>query len=245
MKSRLVAGAAALVAAVVGIVLVLSYANGADSRAMAGLSPKEVLVVTKAVPAGTPVENLSGSVQRRSLPADAVAPTALTALDGKAGQVTTADLAVGEQLLAGRLGSPESLAVPGTVPVPKGLQEVSFQLDPQRAVGGRLAAGDTVGLFLSFGDGAVPADKGKESTKLTLHKVLVTSVQRAAQAAAKNGDSASALPTGALLVTVAVTADQAQKIVFTSEFGTVWLSKEPADAETGSGTTSVKKEVYQ
>ena len=243
MKSRLVAGAVALVAAVLGVVLVLNYANGADRRAMAGLEPTEVLVVAKAVPEGTPVEQLKGSLEVRSLPADAVVPAALTSLDGQAGTVTTTALTPGEQLVPERLATPETLAEPGTVPVPKGLQEVSFQLDPQRAVGGRLAAGDTVGLFLSIDAGAVAAPEGPESTSLALHTVLVTSVQRAPQA--EGTDGGTALPAGALLVTVAVTDAQAQKIVFTAEYGSLWLSKEPADA-TRSATTPVdRKKVYQ
>ena len=56
---------------------------------------------------------------------------------------TTVDLQPGEQLLAGRFARPRALQAPGTVAVPAGLQEVSVQLEPQRAVGGRLAAGDT------------------------------------------------------------------------------------------------------
>ncbi|GAB4099302.1 Flp pilus assembly protein CpaB [Sinomonas halotolerans] len=242
MKSRLVAGAAALVAAVIGIVLVLSYASGADSRAMAGMSPKDVVVVVKAVPAGSPAETVAQSVEVRSLPADAVAPSALTSLDGTAGKVASVALEPGEQLLSERLVSPESLAQPGTVPVPKGLQEVSFQLDPQRAVGGRLAAGDTVGVFLSFEKGAVPEG---ESTKHALHRVLLTSVQRAPQAEAAEGqDAASALPGGALIFTVAVTSEQAQKIVFSAQFGTIWLSKESKDAGPGAENPIVVKEVY-
>ncbi|WCI08470.1 hypothetical protein PJ267_19735 [Arthrobacter sp. OVS8] len=54
MKSRLLAGIAALVLAIVGALLVVSYAQGADTRAVQGLDPVAVLVVKNAVPAGTP-----------------------------------------------------------------------------------------------------------------------------------------------------------------------------------------------
>ena len=50
MKSRLLAGIAALVLAVVGAILVVSYAQGADTRAVQGLEPGHVLVVQKAYP---------------------------------------------------------------------------------------------------------------------------------------------------------------------------------------------------
>ncbi|GAB2764883.1 Flp pilus assembly protein CpaB [Sinomonas soli] len=231
MKSRLVAGAAALAAAILGVILVLAYANGADARAMAGLQPTQVLVVVKPIPAGTAAEKIKDSLQLRTLPAEAIAPTALRSLDGTAGKVTTADLSEGEQLLADRLATPQALAEPGTVPVPAGLQEVSFQLDAQRAVGGRLAAGDTVGLFLSFDKGAVPSG-GPESTSLTYAGMLVTSVQRAPQTT----ESATVTPTTPFIITVAANASQASRIVFASEFGKIWLSKQPAgSAQPGPG----------
>ena len=62
MKSRLLAGIAAVVLAVVGAILVVSYAQGADQRAVQNLEPVSVLVVKAAMPAGTPVEAMSASL---------------------------------------------------------------------------------------------------------------------------------------------------------------------------------------
>ena len=132
MKSRLLAGIAALVLAVVGAILVVSYAQGADSRAVQGLQPVTVLVVSKAVPAGTSVAALKAFVTSQDLPGKAVSKSALTNLDGLAGKVTAVDLLPGEQLVAERLIEPEALKASGAIEVPKGLQEVSFQLEPQR-----------------------------------------------------------------------------------------------------------------
>ena len=113
------------------------------------------------------------------LPGTAVAKSALQNLDGLAGKVTAVDLLPGEQLVAERLIAPEELKASGSVEVPEGLQEVSFQLEPQRVVGGRLAPGDHVGIFISLKSGGLEAKPDKETTQLTIHKVLVTAVQRA------------------------------------------------------------------
>jgi hypothetical protein len=52
VKSRLLAGAAAVVLALVGAMLVITYAQGADQRAVKNLEPVEVLVVkTRFLPA--------------------------------------------------------------------------------------------------------------------------------------------------------------------------------------------------
>ena len=55
MKSRLLAGVVAVLLAIVGAVIVVSYAQGADQRAVSSLDPVGVLVVTIAVHAGSPV----------------------------------------------------------------------------------------------------------------------------------------------------------------------------------------------
>lgn len=258
MKSRLLAGIAALVLAVVGAILVVSYAQGADSRAVQGLEPVTVLVVNKAVPAGTPVAALKAFVTSEELPGKAVTKSALQNLDGLAGKVTAVDLLPGEQLVAERLIEPEALKTSGSVDIPKGLQEVSFQLEPQRVVGGRLVPGDHVGIFISLKNGGLEAKPEKETTQLTIHKVLVTAVQRAPVAtppAQPPADGATApaedtsLPTGSLLLTVAVNDVDAAKIVYASEFtefAKIWLSKEPLDA-TDSGRPGImtKPEVYK
>ncbi|MDQ0755518.1 Flp pilus assembly protein CpaB [Arthrobacter sp. B3I4] len=255
MKSRLLAGVAAVVLAIVGAILVVSYANGADSRAVQNLEPVSVMVVQKAVPAGTPVATLTAFVSSQELPGKAVSKTALQNLDGQAGKVTAVELLPGEQLVAERLIQPEELKASGSVEVPKGLQEVSFQLEPQRVVGGRIAPGDHVGIFINLKGGGLEAKPDKETTQLTVHKVLVTSVQRAPVATPSPAPSASgsaapaedtSLPTGSLLLTVAVNDVDATKIVYAAEFATMWLSKEPLDA-TDSGRPGImtKPEVYK
>src|SRR5437764_14920412 len=149
MRRRRLAAAAALVLAAVGGTVLLAYARGADARAMAGLRTQTVLVAADRVPAGTPASGLGKQVRPQVLPATAVVPGAVHDLAALGGRVTTAELEPGEQLLSARFGATSSLLAPGTVAVPGGDEEVSVQLDPERAVGGRLAAGDHVGVFLS------------------------------------------------------------------------------------------------
>jgi pilus assembly protein CpaB len=115
---------------------------------------------------------------------------------------------------------------PDVVDVPAGLQEVSILLEPQRAVGGRLSAGDTVGVLVSL----------EGMTHAVLHQVLVTQVQGAPVAVpAEDGtetvsSGAGPAPTGSLMITLAVSAAQSEAVVFGMEHGAVWLSLEPEDA---------------
>ncbi len=148
MRRRLLAASAALVLFVVGTLVLVAYVRGADARALAGASPVQVLVVDQPVPAGTSGDELADFVTTETVPAKAAVEGRVTDLSELTGLVATTDLQPGEQLLAGRFQNPDAMQAPGTVAVPEGLQEVSVPLEPQRAVGGRLAAGDSVGVYL-------------------------------------------------------------------------------------------------
>ena len=52
MKTRLLGGIAALLVAIIGTVLLVSYVQNADKRAMAGTETETIYVVQKAIPAG-------------------------------------------------------------------------------------------------------------------------------------------------------------------------------------------------
>lgn len=249
MKSRLLAGTAAVALALVGALLIIFYANGADQRALATIETVDVMVVKTAIPAGTPVGDMAASLVVEKVPAAGVANTALANLDGKEGTVSAVDLVPGEQLLAERLVTEEDANSPGAVEVPAGLQEVSFLLEPQRVVGGRITTGNTVGIFLSFENGAYKPATGDATTQLTLRKVLVTAIQRATPSEEPAEGEASpqdtTLPAGSLLVTVAVNDVDAGKIVFASEFGTLWLTKEPLDAQDNGPRVERKEGIYR
>jgi pilus assembly protein CpaB len=247
----MLAGTAAVALALVGAILIIFYAQGADQRAMASTNPKKVLVVQKAIAAGTPVNNMASSLVIEDVPASAVAPTTLTSLDGKGGKVTAVDLVPGEQLLAERLVDPRDVKASGAVKVPAGLQEVTFELEPKRVVGGRLEAGDHVGIALNFAAGADKSKAGDPTTQLTIRKALVTAVQRAPQAtpSAKPTDGTNpqdtTLPQGSLMITVAVSDVEANKIIFTTINGDLWLTKEPLDAQDNGGFIARKDNVYK
>ena len=239
MRRRLLAALAALLLAATGAVVLLAYVRGADARALAGVQTVDVLVVDQPVAEGTPAEDLAGLVRTARLPAKAVVPGGVTDLGQLAGQVATSDLQPGEQLLAARFAAPADLTVPGTVPLPEGASEVSILLEPQRAVGGRLAAGDTVGVHVSL--------EGR--THVLLSRVLVTQVQ-GAPAPVPDGqttDTAAggAAPSASLMVTLGLRPEAAEAVVFAMEHGTVWLSLEPEGVDP-TGTEIVTPEnVYQ
>jgi pilus assembly protein CpaB len=244
VRRRLLAAFSALVLLVVGTAVLVAYVRGADARALAGTRTVEVLVVDELIPEGTPASELTGLVRTEMLPAKAVLEGRVTDLASLSGRVATVDLQPGEQLLAGRFEKPDDLRAAGTVAVPPGLQEVSVLLEPQRAVGGRLAAGDAVGVLVSL-----EFEDGTSASHAVLHDVLVTQVQGAPAQAAPEGETETAsagtpAPAGSVMVTLAVSAAQAEAVVFGIEHGTLWLTLEPAGADIAGTEVITQGTIY-
>ncbi|GAA1141219.1 Flp pilus assembly protein CpaB [Nesterenkonia lutea] len=222
MSRRLIAAIAAFILAALAAVLVISYVNAADQRAMDGMSPETVLVVTESAPEGTPAEELGDFVATEELPASATVPDGLVSLEDVAGQVTTTTLYPGEQLVTARFASPEDLADPTKADAPEGFHEITVQLPTTRVIGGHLSPGDTVGFFVS------PADP--QETQLTLQKVLVTRVQGGVtETVTEDGEATTEPAAETLMVTLAVEAPDAKLVAHAGEFHGIWLSLEPED----------------
>lgn len=244
MKTRLLGGIAALIVAIVGTVFLVSYVQNADKRAMADTETETVYVVEKAIAAGTGVDRVTDAVVRKEVPKLAIAASAVSNLSDVDKKVTAVALMPGEQLLSTRFVDPDALLDPSRVKVPAGMQEITLKLPIERVVGGKIAPGDTVGVFLS----AEAAAGGVSGTQLTFHKVLVTAAQFSNGSVAKTEEeSADGEKTaGALtakkskssddtyLITLARTSADAERIVYATEFGSVYLSKEPANAAEGT-----------
>jgi pilus assembly protein CpaB len=255
MKARLLGGIAALVVAVIGTVLLFNYVQGADRRALANTETQNVLVVKQDVPAGTPASQLGQYVVTKAVPRTSIAAEGVVDLGSLGSKVTSVALVPGEQLLTSRLVDATAYLGPARVAVPAGLQEITLRLDIERVVGGKVEAGDTVGLLIS-----VAGDGGANGTQLTFHKVLVTAVQFSSGAAVQTqGEASQASSTGALntdnknkqtnndsyLITIARNAVDTEKIVYAAEFGKIYLSKEPADATEGTAGIVNQTKVFQ
>jgi pilus assembly protein CpaB len=207
---RVIAAVAAIVLAVVGFILVINYASDADERALEGMQTDDVLVAVNTIPQGTSAEDLIELVEVRAVPQRFQVTGPVADLDDLADQVAVADIAAGEQLQAARFATRDQLRGLGEFELPDGAQDlhqVTVPLTTARALGGNVAPGDLVGVFVSidatfnsdlfvdengnvqFSDEGPEATEGDEQatgasgdvslslTKLILEKVLVTQVQ--------------------------------------------------------------------
>lgn len=233
MKIRIIALAVTLLLLASGFALVTSYVSNADARAVAGQEAREVYLVSAPIPKGTSVEEFGEYVKLATVPAATVPDDSVASLEDKKGLVAAVNLQPGEQVLASRLVNPSELEAPGTVPVPKGAQELTLTLGSAQVVGGQVKAGDKVGVYITFEEDR----DGKKKTAKRLDKVLVTAVQGAPDASGEaeesdeaTGNAAPAVPEGSMLVTFAVNAAIAEDMLFGDAFGDVHLTLENKDS---------------
>ena len=251
MSRRVVGLAAAVLLALVGTVALVAFVAGAEERALEGEELVEVYVVTEPIVGGTPGEDIEEQVIVEEVPSKVRPDNAVDNLAALRGRVAAVDLQPGEQLLESRFVEVAEFNDRELgVQVPEDLLEVTIEMDPQRAIGGLLEPGQTVAVFASFEpfdltatvveingeevalpqaiaeevDGATP-----NTTDIILRRALVTAVQEARLTGqiGSGGDDESRLntaPEDVLLVTLALTPNDAERLVFTAEFGLLWLA---------------------
>jgi pilus assembly protein CpaB len=253
MARKLIGVIAALALAAVGTAALLVYVQGAERRALAGEETVPVFVVREAINRGTQGTDIGGRVERQLVPAKVQALGSVDELSALQGKVAAVDLVPGEQLVLQRFVAPQELRA---VQVPDGLLQVTVSLEPQRALGGMLSAGDLVGVVASFtgsgsdGEDAEPSQSGP-TTHLVLHKVLVSNVQASAGSGLGIGgggdqaDPATTAPSGDLLITLAVNAGAAERVVFAAEHGSLWLTAEPDGAPEDGTRIQTMDSIYR
>ena len=183
----------AVVLAGAGTAALVSYVQSAKNSAVAAEALVDVYIVDTLVPKGSDAATIRGSISLARVPARLKQPGAITTDEAIGAQVAAADLQPGDQLVTARL------VQTATSNVPADKVQISVELEPERAVGGMLKAGDTVGVYLSFdpfeldgagqaastGDASATPDgttadtpkKTPNMTHLEFQKVLVTGVQ--------------------------------------------------------------------
>lgn len=196
----------AVAIALVGTMLLVGYVRSAEQRALEGEELVEVLVVNELIPRGTPATQIVDDVTIEMVPTKVRAEGAVTDLTEVAELVTSTDLVPGEQLVAARFVTAETISANTRIEAPADALEVTISLPPERALGGGLLPGELVAVVASFdpfdlnsieptelevGEIVDPSEifvgssggtesqslRTPESTHLILHKVLVTNVQ--------------------------------------------------------------------
>jgi pilus assembly protein CpaB len=227
-RRRLITIAAAVLLTLFGTVVILAYVNSAEQRAQQGQELTTVLVPIEEIEAGVPAAQLAERVTTEEIPAELRPEDAVSRLDELDDQVAAVALLPGEPLRASRFQEPGQ-ARGGQAAIPEGLQVVSVALEPQRALGGRVQAGQTVGVMLSMDQAEIPSpDNPGESvlaesaTGMVLNRVPVIEVSGV--------DPETSEASSSIMVSLALDESDAERLIFGAEQGRIWLTQQTDDA---------------
>lgn len=238
MGRRVLAVLAAVVVALVGVVAVLLYAKGADSRAVAGQKPVDVYVAQQVVPAGTTAGDAvaNGLMARTQVAAKAVPTGALTAVDAKTSKLLALnDIAPGELVLSSRFGT--TPLGQKALQVPDGQVAVAVQLSDPARVGTFVTPGSHIVIYDTYGSAG--GNGGAKQTQVLLDDVLVIAMGSSSLTPVQGQQSqAQQSGTPTALVTVALPPDTAVKLVHGIQTGQLYLGLRGTDAKV-QGTKAV------
>jgi pilus assembly protein CpaB len=214
---------AALVIAAAGTSLVFVYAKNANDRALADQNPRQVLVAKTVIAAGTTLRDAvaHGDLQLKDVPEVAVVPGALSDVSGISDEVALVPIYTGQQIVSAEFGSATQASSSGLA-LAKGDVAISVQLADPNRVAGFVQPGSDVAIFLN---GALPSASGaaqQTTTRLLLPKVEIVAVGPSTVEPAENGKAnPEAIPRA--LMTLAVTQQEAEKIITAQSAGTLWF----------------------
>jgi pilus assembly protein CpaB len=246
MGRRSLAILAATLIALLGVVSVLLYANRADARAVAGQQPKTVFVTTALLPSGTTMKDAvrSGLLKQTTVAAKGLPLGALTAVtDEDSRLVAVSDIPPGEYVQRSRFGTApigrKAIEVPG------GMVAVSVQLSDPARVGTFVTPGTHLVVFDSYKIKALDdTSRAKQinqndvkGTSILLPDVLViamgqTALNPGSTPTANGNDQNNQQQTPSFLVTVAVSPQDAARLVHGINTGTLYAGLRGSDVKT-------------
>ena len=218
MSARALSIVAALLVAAVATFAVYGYVSGVKKDAQGNGPHVSVLVAKQDIRAGTDMGQIvqSGGLESVSVPKDDVVPGAITSLDELQNKTATAAILSGEQIPEARLSGGELPG--GNLGIPRGYQAFTVALEPADAAGGVIAKGDLVALF---GEMQATMKDGRDHP-FAAQLVSRTRILDVTKPSSGGGFTSSS-DSGKIVVTFALKASEAQKVLLAEEEGTVAL----------------------
>ena len=237
MGRRVLAVLAAVVVALIGVVAVVVYANGADARAVADQQPHTVYIAKLLVPTGTTAAEAvaTGLIVPTQVAAKGLPIGALSTIDDKTGKLLAlTDIAPGEFVVASRFG-----ATPlgqKAIQVPDGQIAISLTLSDPARVGAFVSPGSHIVIYDTYvpagaATGATNPSAGAAAvrqTRVLLDDVLVIAMGSTTLTPPAAGQAPAA---AGALVTVALLPDTAAKLVHGIQTGTLYAGLRGIDTK--------------
>ncbi len=225
MKSRGMVIVLALLLAAGATGAVYLYVSGVKQEATTGGALTTVVVAKQDIPAGTDLDPLieQGVFEPADVPAADLITGAVTQLAQLQNQTTTAAVLAGEQIPTARLSSG---SLPGgPLGLSKGYEAATFQLSAEQVVGPALQRGAHVTVYGTFETAPKAGKNGATPPANVINGVVAPIVEgvRVLDIIRPGVEPGQQAEDQGGLVTLELQPQDLEKVVFTQQYGTVWL----------------------
>jgi len=259
MKLRIAFLVIAIILGALAVVGVKGYINSIETSMEKEVEKVEVLVAAQNIPEEITVETLisANMVETKGIPRKYLVEGVLTSLDGYEGYVVAATINKGEQITASKFIKPAEIELAFTVP--EGMVAISIPIDEIIGVSNLINIGDRVNIiatFFSFPREEEAASTGEvtpveseesevigveaaetEGVSIKVEKVITRTLLWNVEVLYLgtriiNPDKTETSSNGTKMVTLAVTPQDSEKLVFIEEMGemgNIWLALVPAE----------------
>ena len=209
---------------IVGAAATYLVVRSSDDGATSSAGKVSVLVAAKPIPAGTTGTNVvtQGLIKTKAVDATAKPATAITDASQLAGKTVTLGVAEGQVLTLDQFQQAQTRI--GTLKIPDGKTALALQLANVPGVAGFAGAGDRINIYGVVKPGSDPKNPGG-AAHLILQNTEVLNVNGTTLAAAQGQPGGTGL-----VYLLAVTAAEAERLIYLSTFEQLYFSLVSKDA---------------
>jgi pilus assembly protein CpaB len=239
MSKRTIALVVAVVLAAVATVALVSYVRGLEEKAAKGQELVVVFVAKDIIPKGTTgdVAIQNGLIDQINVPRVARADGAITSLDEIKGDVADGTVFKGEQIISNRFVPPGSVSA-DVLTVPPNRVAMSMEVGVPPGVSQFIQIGDHITILAQFTSTTGRAAQ-QRLTKVLLHDIEVLQIGKLVRAAPAQGQPATqsvTVPDGTVLLTLALSMPQAEKLTNAIFNGRVYVTLLPKTGKPSPNT---------
>lgn len=248
MRMRIIILIIAVILAVIAVVAVIGYISNIRASVEEEVEKIEVLIAAQNIPGETPVETIiaDGSVITEAIPRKYLAEGVLTSLEDYKGYIAAVPINKGEQITATKLIKPEDIGL--AFMIPDDMVAISIPVNEVIGVSNLINVGDKVNVIATFKPTEEQpitvypeAEEALEEIRQEITKTLLWNVEVLYLGTWVEITQTTEQPEGILgaqteegarkseikTITLAVTPEDSEKLVFTEEMGSVWLALLP------------------
>jgi len=252
LNRRLFALVVSFLLAGLAAVSLLSYVKGVESRAAEEDENVEVLYAKEAIPAGTSAEAAAqqGLIASQPMPRRVVAQGALGTIEPLTGLVARSDIYPGEQIVLSRFAAEQD--VQGFLPIPADRQAITVEVGVPPGLAGFVQAGNRIAVLAQLSvidsEAPPPADpaadpKRIDQTQFLLQDVPVLSAGR--RVILPEGGEDVQQPQDRVLLTIAVTAEEAEKLAYGIFNGSLYMTLLPDEVAPEDATADTPGRTFR